>query len=168
MSDTLTQGQTPETELTPEELKADARDARIDKVLDDADQAPDSELPSNEVLEEITGMDGSATKAAVLDDREQKIAVARATAEQTAASMENVAPGSAVEQQNLGAMREARRTGSMTVDGLAPAPTTSVEDTATEISEPAPAPVAEVASEAAPVKKKGLWNRLFGSKEAKS
>jgi len=58
MTDTLTRG--PEQELpeaTPEEVKAAAREARIDRVLDEADLAPYPDALAEETPKDVAGID---------------------------------------------------------------------------------------------------------------
>jgi len=116
---------------TEEDLvdKADLRDARLKKLdeqhedftLPEVDQAPNPNA-STEMTEQdrvdIEKLHATDQVPPELDDRQQKIAVARKTAQQASASMDGLAPGSAAERRNLQAMREARRTGSMNVEGL--------------------------------------------------
>lgn len=158
-------------DVTPEEMKADAREARIDQAAQNQPEAvvqletsQEANMPPAEVTSQDV-KDLEALQAApdaldpMLDDRQQKIAVARETAAQASEAMEGVAPGSPEEKNNLNVMREARRANNMTVDGLqsAPAPETptapTVEAPATDQEAPA--------SEAPQADKKKPWYKFW-------
>jgi len=108
-----------------EDVKDRQREGRGDQTPDfdlpEADLAPDPTAPAEMTPQDkadLIKLEGNAAVPAALDDRENKIAVARATAKQASAAMDGLTPGSAAEKQNLEAMRAARREGNPVVEGL--------------------------------------------------
>lgn len=113
---TMTEGMAPNTQESSDQVgKEDLRADYLDSPLQT--EQPPAEITTTDQAD-LKKLADSPEAPVELDDRQQKIAVARETAAQASEAMDNLAPGSQAEKDNLMAMRAARRAGQSTVEGL--------------------------------------------------